>query len=127
MNMKQIIKQYLLKLISDRYLLALAAFALLLAIICAINIGISIKPSELQLVSHYSAFGITHLYRDQWFYLITFVVFGLIVALLHIIISIKMLIIKDHSVAVMFMWAGIGVILIGWVTASAVLNVWTPL
>ncbi|MEI6053940.1 MAG: hypothetical protein WCQ49_01065 [Candidatus Saccharibacteria bacterium] len=125
--MKEIIKKFLKKLISDRYVLILSSFALLLGIICAVSIGLSIRPSELQLVSHYSAFGTTHLYRDQWFYLLVFVFFGLIVAILHIIITIKLLIINKRSIAIMFVWSAIGIILLGWATAYSVLNVWTPL
>jgi len=105
----------------------MSSVALLLALISSISIGLSIKPSELQLVSHYSAFGTTHLYRDQWFYLLVFIFFGLIVAILHIIIAIKLLIVDKRSIAVMIIWAAIGIILLGWATAHSVLNVWTPL
>jgi hypothetical protein len=100
---------------------------LMLSVVAAIVIGLSIHSSELQLVSHYSAFGITHLYRDQWFYLSVFVVFEIVVAILHSIISIKLLIAKGRSLAVLFAWSGVGVVLLGWITAVAVLNVWTPL
>jgi len=125
--MKQIIKQYLKHLVSDRYLLALCVSMVLLSVVCAVTLALSIKPSELQLVSHYSSFGITHLYRDQWYYLLTFVVFGLVVAALHTIISIKISIERGRSVALMYAWVGIGIILLGWATAFAVLNVWKPL
>ena len=125
--MKQIILQSLKKLVADRYLLFLSFGLLVLSVVCAINIGLSIRPSELQLVSHYSAFGITHLYRDQWFYLLVFAVFGAIVAILHIVITIKLLINKGRSIALMFAWASVAIIVFGWVTAFAVLNVWTPL
>jgi hypothetical protein len=56
-----------------------------------------------------------------------FVAFEIIVAVLHTIIAIKLLIVKGHSLAIMFAWFGIGTILLGWVTTLAVLNVWTPL
>ena len=125
--MKEIITKSLKKLISDRYLLVLISAMLLITLILSVIIGFSIHPSELQLVSHYSAFGVTHLYRDQWFYLYVFVVFGLIVSLLHSVIAIKMLVVKDHSIAVMFAWLGIGIIFLGWITAMAILNVWIPL
>jgi len=127
MNMKIIIKESLKQLITDRYLLILLLAMLLLAFILATIIGLSIHPSELQLVSHYSTFGVTHFYRDQWFYLFVFVAFEIIVAVLHTIIAIKLLIVKGHSLAIMFAWFGIGTILLGWVTTLAVLNVWTPL
>ena len=99
----------------------------LLSVVCAVTLALSIKPSELQLVSHYSSFGITHLYRDQWYYLLTFVVFGLVVAALHTAISIKISVERGRSVALMYAWVGLGIIILGWVTAFAVLNVWEPL
>lgn len=120
--MKTIIKQSLKQLVADRYLLVLLAVLFLLALIAALNISLSIHPSEIQVVSHYSAFG-GNFYKDQWFYLSVFAVFELIVAILHIIISVKLLIIKGHPVAIMFAWIGFGVILLGWITARAVLNV----
>jgi len=120
--MKTVIKESLKKLIDDRYLLVLVILMISLAIGLSVLIGLSISPSERQLVSHYSAFGITHFYFDQWFYLLTFVVFELAVAALHSIISIKLLIIKGHSLAIMFAWFGIAIILMGWVTASTILG-----
>ena len=125
--MKATIKRSLKQLVDDRYLLVLLACMILLSIILSIIIGFSIHPSELQLVSHYSEFGITHLYRDQWYYLLVFVAFGLIVSVLHSIISIKLLTVKGRSLAIAFAWLGIGIITLGLVTALAVINVWTPL
>jgi len=124
--MKKTIKESLKQFVADRYLLVLVSVLVLLALSFAITIGLSVHPSELQLVSHYSAFGVTHFYFDQWFYLLVFVVFGVIVAVLHSIIAIKLLTVKSSSFAAMFAWFGIGIILLGWVTALAVLNVWTP-
>jgi len=120
--MKTIIKESLKRLVSDRYLLLLVSFLMLLAIIFSVYIGLLIQPSERQLVSHYSAFGITHFYFDQWFYALTFVAFVLIVAILHSIISVKLLIIKGHSMAIMFAWFGIGIVLMGFITALTVLD-----
>ena len=125
--MKKTIQESLKQLVADRYLLVLVLVLVLLALSFAITIGLSIHPSELQLVSHYSAFGVTHFYLDQWFYLLVFVIFGVIVGVLHTIITIKLLTVKGSSFAAMFAWFGIGIILLGWVTALAVLNVWTPL
>lgn len=125
--MKTIVIESFKKLIADRYLLAIIALLFLIATTIAIFIGFSIHPSELQLVSHYSAFGITHLYRDQWFYLIVFVLFELVVAVIHSIIAAKLLLTKGRALAIMFVWLGIGIVLMGGITASAVLNVWTPL
>jgi hypothetical protein len=125
--MKSTIIKSLKELIKDRYLLVLLVVFLLASVIYSIIIGLSIHSSERQVISHYSAFGITHFYFDQWFYLLSFLAFGLIVAVMHTIIAIKLLIIKGHSLAVMFAWVGIGIILLGWSTASTVLSLRTLL
>lgn len=121
--MKEIIKESFRKLLSDKYLLALISFLIFLAIVCSIIVGFSVHPRDLRLPSHYSAYGITHFYFDQWFYLLVFVIFGIITAVLHSVIAVKLLIVKGHSLAVMFAWSGVGVILLGLFTALAVLNV----
>lgn len=125
--MKSIIKQSVKQLIADRYLLELVLIMALLSIAFAIIIGLSISPSEIQLVSHYSAFGPTNYYLDQWFYLLVFVLFEPVVAILHTIIAIKLLNIRGRSMAIMFIWLGIGIILIGLATALKVIVGWKPL
>lgn len=125
--MKEIIIDALKKTVRDRYLTIVLISTLLLSIIFAIIIGLSIHPSELQLVSHYSAFGVTHIYRDQWYYLIVFLLFEPLAALIQSVISIKLFLIKGHSIAIMYAWIGFSVVLIGMVTAMAVLNVWNPI
>jgi hypothetical protein len=120
--MKNTIKEPLSKLIEDRYLLVLSIILTLLAISLAIYIGFVVRPSELQLVSHCSAFGIRHLYTDQWFYLLVFGFFGMIVAIAHIALATKLLIIKGHSLAVFFVWLGIAIVILAWITAQTVIN-----
>jgi len=125
--MKTIIKKTFNKLISDRYFFVLIFSSFILAIILSIVIAFSVHPSELQLVSHYSAYGITHLYRDQWYYLISFIFFGPIISFLHAIIAIKISFVRGRPLAILFTWLGMGVVVIGFITILAVLNVWTPL
>ncbi len=125
--MKTVIIDSLKQLVANRYLLVLSSGLLALAIGAVIYIALTVHPSELQLVSHYTAYGVTHLYRDQWFYLLTFAVFPLFVAIFHIILGIKLLLLKGPSLAIAFVWMGVAIIIIGWITASALLNVWSPL
>ena len=122
--MKNTIKDSFKSLVADRYLLVLSAILVLLAISFAIYIGLNVRPSELQLVSHCSAFGVTHLYRDQWYYLLTFGFFGLFAAVIHIILAVKLLMIKGHSLAIMFAWLGIAIVVLAWMTAFAVINIY---
>ena len=124
--MKNTIQSTLRQLVAHRYLLVLNAVIVLLALGFAVYVAVSVRPSELQLVSHYSAFGVTHLYRDQWFYLLTFGLFGLFVAAIHGALSVKLLTVKGPSLAIAFAWAGIFTLLMAWMTAVAVINVWSP-
>lgn len=121
--MKKTIQESFHLLTANRYLLVVSSILVLLAISFGIYVGVTVHPSELQLVSHCSAFGLTHLYRDQWFYLLTFGVFGFAAAILHIIIAVKLLAAKGPSLAIMFVWLGIVVVILAWTTAYPILNI----
>lgn len=118
--------QSIKELVTNRYLTVLSIILVLLSVGFVIYIGLTVRPSDLQLVTHYSAFGVTHLYRDQWFYLLSFVGFAILVAFLHVSLAIKLYITKGHPLAIMFAWLGIGVILFAWITAISIINVWSP-
>jgi hypothetical protein len=120
------IKQSFKELITNRYLTVLTIVTVVLMVAYVAYILITVRPSELQLVTHYSAYGVTHLYRDQWFYLLSFAAFGIMVAFLHIAIALKMYITKGHPLAIMFAWLGIGIIVLAWVTSFSIINVWSP-
>ncbi len=121
-NLIQSIKE----LVTNRYLTTLSIILVLLTAAFIVYIALTVRPSDLQLVTHYTAFGVTHLYRDQWFYLLSFIGFAVLVAFLHISIAIKLYITKGHPLAIMFAWLGIGVIVFAWVTAISIINVWSP-
>jgi hypothetical protein len=91
-----------------------------------IYLAIVVRPSDLQLVTHYTAYGVTHLYRDQWFYLLSFVGFAILVAFLNTAIAIKLYLTKGHPLAVTFAWVSIGIIAFAWITAISIINVWSP-
>ncbi len=124
--MKTIIKNTLKELIQNRYLLFLNVFNLILAIIMALLIGFSIRPSELKLLTHYTDFGITKIYPDHWYYLLTLPFFELIVAVLHSILSTKLLLSKGRYLAIMFAWLGVAIVIIGGVISLAIINAWRP-
>jgi len=120
------IKTSFKELITNRYLTVLTATTLFLALAFVTYILLAVRPSELQLVTHYTAYGVTHLYRDQWFYLFTFAGFALLVAFFHIALSLKLYLTKGHPLAIMFAWMGVGIIIFAWVTAISIINVWSP-
>lgn len=125
--MKTSFVQALKELFTNRYLTVLSGVLLALSISLLIYIIATVRPSDLQLVTHYSAFGVTHLYRDQWFYLLSFGGFAVLVAFFHIALSIKLYITKGHPLAIMFAWMGIGMLIFAWIVALSIINVWSPI
>lgn len=121
------VKHSFKELITNRYLTTLVVVMVMLAVAFAVYILLTVRPSELQLVTHYTAFGVTKLYRDQWFYLWTFGGFALVVAFLHSALAIKLYVSKGHPLALLVAWMGIGVIIFAWVMSFSILNVWSPL
>jgi len=89
-----------------------------------VYVGFNVQSSELQLVTHYSAYGVTHIYRDQWYYLLLFGLFGLIIGVIHSVITVKILIIKGDVLASLFAWLSVVIILLAWATTNTILTVW---
>jgi len=125
--LKDTITHSIKELITNRYLTVLSFVTVFLAIAFVIYIGIVVRPSELQLVTHYTAYGVTHLYRDQWFYLLSFGAFAVIVAFINIAIALKVFLTKGHPLAIMFAWFGVGILVFAWLTSFSIINVWSPL
>jgi hypothetical protein len=93
-------------IIRDRQLATLLGVFVFLCIGLLIFIGVSIHPSELQVVVHYTSYGTTNFYRDKWYYLVAFGVFVVMMAIAHTILSYKLLQSKGRSFAIAFIWLG---------------------
>lgn len=124
---KDSFKTSIKELFTNRYLATLSIILVVLTLAFVIYIAVAVRPSELQLVTHYTAYGLTHLYRDQWWYLLSFGLLGLMMAFLHIAIAIKIFMVKGHPLAIMYAWLGIGIVVFAWVISSSIINVWSPL
>ena len=124
--MKKLILESFSQLLGNRRLFVLCIFLVISAISFMLYVALNVHPNELQLVSHYSAFGVTHFYRDQWYYLLAFGAFGLLVAVMHVVLAVKVLIVKGPTLAILFTWMSIAMIFFAWMTTYALLNVWSP-
>jgi hypothetical protein len=110
------------QIIADRHLTVAVAALLLLTLLYVIYVTVAINPSELQVVSRYTAFGITNFYRDQWYYLFVFVGFGLVTLVLNTIITVKLLRIKGRSFGLVFAWLSVLIMLIAFLAARSILK-----
>jgi len=113
--------------IIDRHLTSVFIAMILLALAVTVYMALSLHPSELQLVSRYSSFGTTHFYREQWFYLFVFAIFAWVVAFAHIAISKKTYDVSGRPMAIFIAWLGVAIIVLDWITAGSILNIWSPL
>lgn len=114
------------QVIADRYTTVLSVVVILLAISFCLYAGLNIHASEIQIVTHYSAFGVTNFYHDRWYYLLSFVGFGLIVAIAHTLLIGKLYVEKGRAFALAFGWVTVMLILVSWITVAAVLKVAFP-
>lgn len=113
-----------LKLIlSDRLMTVMLAIFVLACIAYCIYVGVSLRPSDLQVAVHYTAFGGTGFYRAKWFYLISFIVFGLILAVIHSILIVKLYVQERRQIAIMFAWLSYLMLLIAWIMTHSVLKI----
>lgn len=96
----------------DRYLTVILSIFLVLCFASVVLLTLEIHPSELQVVVHYTAFGPTNFYRDKWFYLITFVVYILLIAVMHTIIAYKLSQKKGRDLTAAFIFLSIIILVV---------------
>src|SRR5690606_17941057 len=97
-----------------------------LLVLCAgycTYVGLSLQPSDLQVAVHYTAFGDTSFYREKWYYLISLIVFGLIVAIIHTALIIKLHLQGRRQIALLFAWLSLLIIVIAFFITNAVLRI----
>lgn len=110
-------------ILADRLMMVLIIFLILFcAAYCTYAIT-SLHPSDLQVAVHYTAYGETTFYRDKWYYLITFAVFGVMVALFHPLIAAKIYAQGRRPLALLFMGLSFLIMVIAWFIAWSVFKV----
>lgn len=110
-------------ILADRLMAILMIILIAVCLAYCIYVGVSLRPSDLQVAVHYSAYGETSFYRDKWYYLITFIVFGVMVAVMHTILVAKIYIQGRRQLALLFAWLSLFLIVIAWFMTWSVLKV----
>lgn len=113
-----------IKLLAKERRIIIGQIALtIVALIFIIYVSFNIHPTELKLVNHYSAFGSTNFYRDTWYYLISFILFGITLLVVHGLITLRLLLLKGSELALGFVWISVVMICIAAAIVSQVLRV----
>jgi hypothetical protein len=110
-------------ILTDRLLTVLMALFLLCCIAYCIYVGISLHPSDLQVAVHYTAYGETNFYRDKWYYLLSFIAFGIIVAVTHTALTTKIYMQGRRHLALLFLGLSFLLVLITWSMTVSILRI----
>jgi hypothetical protein len=121
--MKTNIINSLKMILADRLIAALLTAFLIVCLAYCIYVGVSLRPSDLQVAVHYTAFGGTSFYRQKWYYLITFIVFGALVGFMHSILTVKLYTQGRREVALFFLWLSLLLVVIAWFITWAILKI----
>ena len=110
-------------ILSDRLMAALVVVLLLLAASYCVYVGLSLRPSDLQVAVHYTSFGGTSFYRDKWYYLINFIAIGAIIGAAHSALVVKLYVQGRRQMALLFAWLSLLILVIAFFLTHAVLNI----
>jgi hypothetical protein len=110
-------------ILADRLMAVLIILLVLICLAYCIYVGVSLRPSDLQVAVHYSAYGETTFYRDKWYYLITFIAFGVLQAVMHTALIAKIYLQGRRQLALLFAWLSLFLVVITWFMTWAVLKV----
>ena len=106
--MKQEITTSIKTIMSDRWLAGLIVFNIIFAIIVVIVLAAHIKPRETQVITQYSAFGITSLYRDYWYTLWFYALLEVVAVVGHSILAVKLVKLERCHLGLALAWGTIG-------------------
>lgn len=121
--MKATFTNSLKTVLNDRLLTVLMIIFILACLVYCIFVGISLRPSDLQVAVHYTAYGETNFYREKWYYLLTFIAFGLIMAVAHVALTTKIYLQGRRPLALLFLGLSFILLLVTWLVTWSVLKI----
>lgn len=116
------IRQAIGRVVADRPFLWLGIVVLLVGVICCMIVGFNIHASDVTVYSRYTAFGEAHFYKSHWQYLLLFVLFNLMVAVVHVALMIKLHNVERRQTALLLGWIGIVILVVATVYALSVIQ-----
>ncbi len=109
--------------VRDRLLVWLTIGGSLLALAIIVSSLIQLRPSDVLVPVKYSAYGFTNLYRDKWYYLLSFSGLGVLLLVGHPLITVKLLKEKGRPYAMAFAAAGLLIGVLALLIITAVFHV----
>lgn len=107
----------------DRLMVSFTALLLLITFGYIVYVALALEPSDLQVATRYTAFGDTHFYRDKWYYLLSFILFGIMLGGVHIALAIKLYGRERRQLAVGLLIFTIFLFIIGSIITRSILRI----
>jgi hypothetical protein len=108
---------------ADRHFMVVLLVLGVVSLLFSGYVAFNLHPSELQIVTHYSAFGTTNFYRDKWYYFGSFIIFGLLNVIIYGALACKLFIQKGRALAIPFAWLGVLAIVIASTILAQILKI----
>jgi hypothetical protein len=83
-------KNELIQFYKDRLMVSLLAVFLVSTLVLLIMTGLNTKITDVQIPIRYSGYGLTNFYRDKWYSLIAFGLFGVVVFTINSYVIVKL-------------------------------------
>ena len=119
---KDLIKESLKAVLSDRPILLLGVGLVASMVIYLLAVGLSIHASDVTVYTRYTAFGEAHFYKSPWQYLLLLAAFGVVVTFVHLSLLVKLHQIGRRQSAAFIGWMGISILVLALVYSLAVIS-----
>ena len=123
--MKKRTQSLLHSIISDGWLTGLTIVNILVMIIVIVAIAVMIEPRETQVITQYSAFGITGFYLGYWYNLWSYVAFEIILVVGNGLLSAKLAQLNRRDLSLALLWLTIGLSVVTLLIARSIIKVAT--
>lgn len=121
--MKQHSISLLRSILTDRWLSGLLIANILVMIGVIIAVAVMIEPRETQVITQYSAFGVTGFYRGYWYTLWAYALLELIIVVGNAVFSVRLAQIERRELALALLWLTIGLSVIALLFARSIIKI----
>lgn len=121
--MRHIIQSAFKQVAADRAALFLCLAIVLGGLIYIAFVAINLSPSDLQLATRYTSYGDTQFYRNKWYYLLSFVIFGLLFIVIHTGMIAKLVVSNMKQLAHALGWLSLVILLLTFTYTFYVLEI----
>jgi len=112
---KDFLRTPLRTIAADRPFFAALVGVFVAGIIYMLVMGFTLQVRDVQVYVRYTAFGEAHFYKSYWYYLLSFVLFGALVMVVHIGLMVKLYSLQRRQTA---LFVGVAAVLVLLVAAS---------